>query len=121
MLYVAECWSTKSQHVQQLSVVEMCMVQWICGHTRRGRVQNNDIHKRLRVAPVEEKLVQHHLRLFGYIQQRPVDAPVRSGVIRWTSNGRRGQGRPNMTWEEFMKRDLKDWSITKELALDRRE
>jgi hypothetical protein len=99
MLYVVECWPTKRQHVQQLSVVEMHMLRWICGHTRRGHVQNNDIHERLRVAPVEEKLVQHHLILFGHIQQRPVDAPVCSGVIRWIGNGRRGQGRPNLTWE----------------------
>jgi hypothetical protein len=26
-----------------------------------------------------------------------------------------------LIWEESVKRDLKDWSITKELALDRRE
>jgi hypothetical protein len=36
-------------------------------------------------------------------------------------NEKRGRGRPNLTWEESVKRDLKDWSITKELALDRRE
>jgi hypothetical protein len=48
-------------------------------------------------------------------------ALVRSGVISWTSNGKRGRGRSNLTWEEFVKRDLKDWSITKELTLDRRE
>jgi hypothetical protein len=28
--------------------------------------------------------------------------------------------RPNLACEESMKRDLKDWCITKELALDRR-
>jgi hypothetical protein len=26
-----------------------------------------------------------------------------------------------LTWEEFMKIDLKDWNITKELALHRRK
>jgi hypothetical protein len=26
-----------------------------------------------------------------------------------------------LTWEESIRRDLKDWSITKELAIDRRE
>jgi hypothetical protein len=31
----------------------------------------------------------------------------------------RGRGRPNLTWEESVKRDLKDWSIIKELAMDR--
>jgi hypothetical protein len=73
------------------------------------------------VAPVEEKLVQHCLRWFGHIQRRPTEAPVRSGVIRRSGNEKIGRGRPNLTWEESVKRDLKDWCITKELALDRRE
>jgi hypothetical protein len=60
------------------------------------------------LAPVEEKLVQHCLRWFGHIQRRPVEAPVCSGVIRWTSNGKRGRGRLNLTWKESVKKDLKD-------------
>jgi hypothetical protein len=50
-----------------------------------------------------------------------VEAPVCSRVIRRTGNERRGRCRPNLTWEEYVKSDLKDWCITKELALDRRE
>jgi hypothetical protein len=50
-----------------------------------------------------------------------MEAPVRSGVIRRFDNEKRARGRPNLTWEESVKRDLKDWCITKELALDRRE
>jgi hypothetical protein len=73
------------------------------------------------VAPVEEKLVQYRLRWFGHIQRRSVEASVRSGVIRQSGNEKRGRGRPNLTLEESVKRDLKDWCITKELALDRRE
>jgi hypothetical protein len=121
MLYAVECWPTKRRHVQQLRVAEMRMLQWICGNTRRDQARNDDIRERLGVAPVEEKLVQHHLRRFGHIQRRPVEAPVCSGVIRRSGNEKRGRGRPNLTWEESMKRDLKDWCITKELALDRRE
>jgi hypothetical protein len=73
------------------------------------------------VASIKENLVQHHLRWFGHIQQRPAEAPVRSGIIRRIDNKRRGRGRPNLTCEESVNRDLKDWSITKELALDMRE
>jgi hypothetical protein len=109
MLYGAECWPTKRRHVQQLSVAEMRMLRWICGHTRKDRVRNNDIRERLGVAPVEEKLVQHHLRWFGHMQRRPAEAPIHNGV------------QPNLTWEESVKRDLKDWCIIKELALDRKE
>jgi hypothetical protein len=82
MLYGAECWPTKRRHVQQLSVAEMCMLRWICGHTRRDRVRNDDIYERLGVAPVEEKLMQHRLRWFGHMQRRPAKASIRNGVIR---------------------------------------
>jgi hypothetical protein len=50
-----------------------------------------------------------------------VEAPIRNGVIRRTDNEKRGRGRRNLAWEESVKKDLKDWCITKELALDRRE
>jgi hypothetical protein len=99
----------------------MRMLRWICDNTRRDRVWNDDIHERLGVAPVKEKLVQHRLRWFGHIQGRPAEPPVRSGVIRQSSNEKRGRGRPNLTWEESVKRDLKNLCITKELVLDRRE
>jgi hypothetical protein len=97
------------------------MLRWICGHKRRDRVRNDDIRERLGVAPVEEKLVQHRLRWFGYMQRRPAKGTIHNGVIRRTDNKKRGRGRPNLTWEESVKRDLKDWCITKKLALDRRE
>jgi hypothetical protein len=77
-------------------------------------------YARLGVAPVE-KLVQHRLRWFAHIQRRPTEAPIRSGVIRRSGNEKRGRERPNLTWEESVKRDLKDWCINNELALDRRE
>jgi hypothetical protein len=121
MLYGAECWPTKRQHVQQLSVAEMRMLRWICGHTRKDRVRNNDICERLGVAPVEKKLLQHHLRWFGHMQWRPPKAPIRNGIIRRTDNKKRGRWRPNLTWEKSVKRDLKDCCITKDLALDSRE
>ena len=34
------------------------MLRWMCGHTRKDRVQNDDIRGRVGVAPIEEKLVQ---------------------------------------------------------------
>jgi hypothetical protein len=121
MLYGAEYWPTKRWHAQQLSVAEMRMLWWICGHTRRDRVQNDDIHERLGVALVEEKLVQHRLRWFEHMQRMPAEAPIRNGVIRRTDNKKRARWWPNLTWEKFMKRELKDLCITKELALDMRE
>ena len=85
----------------------MRMLRWICGHTRMDRVRNDDIRDRLGVAPIEEKLVQHRLRWFDHIQRRPPEAPVYRGVLSQANNMRRGRGRPKLTWEEVIKRDLK--------------
>uniref|UniRef100_A0A0A9GYI9 Uncharacterized protein n=1 Tax=Arundo donax TaxID=35708 RepID=A0A0A9GYI9_ARUDO len=38
------------------------MLRWMCGHTRKDWVRNDDIHDRVRVASIEEKFVQHYLR-----------------------------------------------------------
>ena len=119
MLYGAECWATKRRHIQQLSVAEMHMLHWICGHTMMDRVRNDEIRDRLWVAPIEEKLVQHRLRWFGHVQRRPPEAPMHSGIIRWNNEVKRGRGRPHLTWEEAVKRDLRDRNIMRELALDR--
>jgi hypothetical protein len=121
MLYGAECWPTKKRHVQQLSIAEMRILWWIYGNTSRDQVWNDDICERLGMAPVEEKLMEHRLRWFEHIQRRSMKTPDRSGVIRRTSNEKRGRWRTNLTWKESVKRDLKNWYIITELALDRRE
>jgi len=94
------------------------MLHWICGHTMMDRVRNDEIRDRLGVAPIEEKLVQHQLRWFGHVQRRPPEAPVHSGIIRRNNEVKRGRGRPNLTWEEAVKRDLRDLNIMREVALD---
>ena len=93
--------------MQQLSVAEMRMLRWFCRHTRRDRVRNEVIRERVGVAPIE-KLTQHRLRWFGHVQRRPPEAPVRNRVLERVDNVKRGRGRPKLTWDELVKRDLKD-------------
>ncbi|KAG2628822.1 hypothetical protein PVAP13_3KG416600 [Panicum virgatum] len=119
MLYSAECWPTKRRLVQQLTVAEMRMLWWFCGHTRRDRVRNEVIREKVGVASIEEKFTQHRLRWFGHIQRRPPEAPVHSGVLKRVGKVKMGRGRPKLTWDESVKRDLKDWNISEEVALDR--
>ena len=95
--------------MQQLSVAEMRMLRWICGHTRMARVRNDDIRDRLGISPIEEKLIQHRLRWFGHVQRRPPEAPAHSGILKHDGNMRRGRGQSKLTWEETIRRDLKDF------------
>ena len=97
MFYGAEYWPTKIRHVQQLSVAEMHMLRWIYGHTRMDRVQNDDIHDRLKVAPIEEKLIQHRLRWFDHVQRRLSKAPVHCRVLSQANNIKRDRGGSKLT------------------------
>ncbi|KAL6529640.1 hypothetical protein OROGR_015263 [Orobanche gracilis] len=38
LLYGTECWAVKQCHVHKMSVAEMRMLRWMCGHTRKDRV-----------------------------------------------------------------------------------
>jgi hypothetical protein len=49
----------------------------------------------------------------------PPKSPVNSGILKSMKNTRRGRGRPKLTWVEAVKRDLKDWNVSRELAFDR--
>jgi hypothetical protein len=62
----------------------------------------------LGVAPIEENLVQHRLKWFRHVQRKPPEAPLCSGILRRDNNGKRGKGRLKLTWEETVKRDLKE-------------
>ena len=44
---------------------------------------------------------------------------MRNGVLERVDNVKRGRGRPKLAWDELVKRDLKDWNISNEIALDR--
>jgi hypothetical protein len=102
-----------------MSVVEIRMLRWIYGHTRKDQIRNDDIWDKLGVTPIQEKLVQHRLRWFGHIQRRPPEVLVRSGILCRPENTRREKNQPRLTWEEAIKRDLKEQNIFKKLNLDR--
>jgi hypothetical protein len=46
--------------------------------------------------------------MFGHIQRGPPEAPVRSDILSRPENSRRESDRPRLTWEEEIKRDLKE-------------
>ena len=62
LLYDTECWANKKQYIQEISVAEMRMLRWMCGKTRMVKVRNEDIHRLVRVAPIEDKMRENRLR-----------------------------------------------------------
>jgi hypothetical protein len=69
--------------------------------------------------PCDSLKSNNSLTLANVVQRRPPEAPVRSGVLKRADNVKSGRGRPKLTWDESVKRDLKEWNISKYLAMDR--
>ncbi|KAM1087697.1 hypothetical protein ACFX2B_013050 [Malus domestica] len=119
MLYGTECWAVKHQHVHKMGVAEMRMLRWMCGHTRKDKIRNEDIRGKVGVAEIEGKMRENKLRWFGHVQRRPTDAPIRRCDYGTEVQGRRGRGRPRKTLEETLRKDLEYLDLTEDMTQDR--
>ncbi|KAM1191811.1 hypothetical protein ACFX2G_012464 [Malus domestica] len=116
MLYGIECWAVKDQ---QVGVVEMRMLRWMCGHTRKDKIRNEDIRGKVGVAEIEGKRRENRLRWSGHVQRMPTDAPVRRCDHGTKVQGRRGRGTPRKTLEETLRKDLEYLDLTEDMTQNR--
>ncbi|KAL6504070.1 hypothetical protein OROGR_025993 [Orobanche gracilis] len=119
LLYGTECWAVKQCHVQKMNVAEMRMLRWMCGHTKKDRLRNEVIREKVRVASIEDKMMENRLRWFGHVRRRPVDAPVRR-LERWgTINIVKGRDKPKKTWIKLIENDMRFLGIGESMAMER--
>ena len=99
---------------------EMRMIRWMCGFTRMVRIRNGVIRDVAKVAPIEDKMRETRLRLFGHVKRKSVDAPVGRFEMINIPEGKRGTGRPKKNLDKVIREDLKVVSLTEDLAQHRR-
>jgi len=75
LLQGSECWLTTRTQVQMLTVVEMRMIQWICGHMRFDRIKNEAIKDKANVASIEDKMRNTGFKWGGHVD-RSMDSPI---------------------------------------------
>ncbi|KAM2674352.1 hypothetical protein EV2_015554 [Malus domestica] len=97
----------------------MRMLRWMCGHTRKDKIRNEDIRGKVGVAEIEGKMRENRLRWFGHVQRMPTDAPIRRCDYGTEVQGRRGRGRPRKTLEETLRKDLEYLDLTEDMTQDR--
>lgn len=51
-------------------------IEDVCAE-RLEKIRNEEIHARLSVMPIEDKMIEYRLMRFGHIKRRHVSAPVR--------------------------------------------
>lgn len=82
--------------------------------------QNEIIHKRVEIVPIEDKLMKKWLRWFGHMQLSYRDASVqRSDLIH--VEGKWGKGKQKIIWEEVIKKCLKSLHLIKNMTQNQAE
>ena len=116
VLYGAECWPMKKTQVQKLMVAEIRMIRWICGYTKMDKISNGVIRDLVKVAPIEDKMRETRLRLFGHVKRKSVYAPVGRFEMINIPEGKRERGQPNKSLDKVIREDLKVVGLTEDLA-----
>lgn len=116
MLYGSEYWLVKVQHIHNISVAEMWMLRWMCGHTKLDKIKNDYIRQKVQVARIEDKM--HRLRWFEHVLCWPINAPVRRCEIMVSEGVKREWGRLKFTWKEVIWKTLQLLSINTNLTKD---
>jgi len=83
-------------------VIEMRMLRWICGITRRCRVR---VRGTTKVADISKKIQENRLQWYGHVMRRTNDYVVRR-VMAMEVEGKGGRGRPRRKWMDRVKKDL---------------
>ncbi|XP_065866590.1 uncharacterized protein [Euphorbia lathyris] len=121
LLYGTECWAVKHCHIHKMSVAEMRMLRWMCGHTRKDRVRNEIIRTKVGVTSIENKMRENRLRWFGHVRRRALDAPVRRTEEWQRDVVVRGRERPKQTWRRVIESDMSLLGIEENMVVDRTE
>ena len=70
------------------------MFRWMSGKTRKDRIRNEEISTKLGLSAIEDKMRECHLRWFGHVQRRPIDAPIRKSEMLDLGQLVKCKGRP---------------------------
>ena len=113
--YGSECWAVKKKDENKLNSVEMRMLRWTRGKTRLDHLRNEEIRKEAHVKTVETFLENKRLKWFGHcLRREPTHICTKS--LRLEVSGRRTRGRPKKRWRGNIKRDMKKYQLTEDMA-----
>ena len=109
MLHASETWPLTKTNLQRLH--DRAMIRQICSIKPEdvATVRSSELLAKLELEDLDLILRERRLRWFGHVERS-------SGAIRTACDkqieGRRGAGRPKLTWKKLMERDCREWKLT---------
>ena len=119
MLHTSETWPLTKPNLQRLPRNDRAMVRRICNVRPQDIVttRSNELLVRLGIENLDLILTVRRLRWYGHVERS-------SGAIKTAFDiqvdGKRGPGRPKMTWKQLTERDYREWNLSAINPHDRR-
>ena len=119
MLHASETWPLTKPNLQRLQRNDRAIIRQICNVRPQDIVttRSNDLLVRLGIEVLGLILKERRLRWYGHVERS-------SGAIKIAFDiqvdGKRGPGRPKMTWKQLTERDCREWKLSAINPHDRR-
>ena len=111
MLHASETWPLTKKNLQHLQRNDRAMIRQICSIKPEdvATVRSSELLAKLELEDLDLILIERRLPWFGHVERS-------SGAIRTACDiqihGRRGEGRPKLTWKKLTERDCCEWKLT---------
>ena len=118
ILHASETWPLTKPNLQRLQRNDRAMIRQICNVRPQDIVttRSNDLLVRLGIEDLD-LVLKERLRWYGHVERS-------SGAIKTAFDiqvdGKRGPGRPKMTWKQLTERDCREWKLSAINPHDRR-
>ena len=109
MFYGTKCWAIK-KHVYKMSVDKMKTLKYTSETTRKDGIWNEDSLKE-KTGPL---LRESSLKLFGHVQRRAINEPVRKSELTQVDQLKKRKRRPKITLVEAAKKGNVNWGGDRE-------
>jgi len=118
MLYGGETWPLRKELEDKLDKTEMKMIRWMAGVSLKDRKRNQDLRDEFGIDSIGESLTRARLRWMGHVLRKSDNDGVKCSMTRKVV-GTRLKGRPRLTWQKTVERDMKLRGLSREDVLDR--
>lgn len=120
LLYGSETWAMTAENLRRLERTEMQMLRLMKGVSRRNGLSNEEIKKEFLIDDLLDVVRSSRLRWFGHVERKVNEDWVKK-CRTYEVKGIRKSGRPKITWEEVLSKDMRALDLTPGLAQDRDE
>ena len=112
MLHASETWPLTKTNLQPLQRNDRAMIRRICSMRPEdvAPVRSSELLEKLELEDLDLIFIERRLSWFGHVERS-------SGAVRTVCDiqidGRRGAGRPMLTWKKLTEKDCREWKLTR--------